>query len=156
MSITENLHNLVSMLADGDPIKKKTSLNLKKIEFIDGNKLKEHKRKAFDTLAKDPLVSFGTVLRTIENSIYSPQPESVLRSNVQKFLSEENLYILEVDNTYKYRPDLISQIFYGNQEYYHLVLMANGMKTLLEFIPEKTNHLIVIFKPAAIAKILNY
>jgi hypothetical protein len=156
MSITENLYSLVSALSDGKPIKKKTSLNLKKIEFIDGNKLKEFKRKAYDTLAKDPLVSFGTVLKTVENSIYSPQPESILRSNIQKFLSEENLYILEVDNTYKYRPDLLAQIFYGSQEYFHLVLMANGMKTFLEFVPEKTNNLVMIFKPAILVKILNY
>ena len=68
---------------------------------------------------------------------------------------EENLYILELDKSYKFRPDIVSQIFYGNIEYFHLILMVNGMKTFLEFIPEKYNHLILVFKPSILPSVLN-
>lgn len=155
MSTSDSLLQMISAISDGEPIKKRTSLNIRKIEFIDGKKLKEYKKNAYDTLARNPLVSFGQTLYNIENAIYSSQPESILRVNIQKFLTEENLYIIEVDRSYKYRPDLLAQIFYGNQEYFHLILMANGMKTILEFIPEKYNHLIMIFKPEALIRILN-
>ena len=152
MAILESL----SIFDSPEYIKSKTSLNLKKIEFIDGTKLNELKKKAFEFLAKDPLVSYGSILDTIESQIYSNQPESLLKTNIQKFLLEENLYIIEIDSSYKFRPDLISQIFYGSYEYFHLVLMANGMKTFLEFIPEKYNHLILVFKPKILSSILNF
>lgn len=134
--------------------KTKTSLNLKKIEFIDGYKLAEMKRLAYNDLAKNPLVEYGEKLYNIELSIYSVQPESIFKTNIQKYLKEENLYIVEMDKSYNFRPDIISEIFYGTNEYFHIVLATNGMKTLMEFIPEKFNHLILVFKPGLINSIL--
>ena len=130
-----------------------SNINIKKVEFIDGNRLEILKRKAFETLARDPMVSYGKVLNKIESRLYSIQPESLLRTNIQKYLREENLYLVEVNDTYRFRPDLIAQIFYGSNEYFHYVLMVNNMKSFLEFTPDNFNNLIFVFKPEIIASI---
>lgn len=130
-----------------------SNINIKKVEFIDGNRLEVLKRKAFETLARDPIVSYGKVLNKIESRLYSVQPESLLRTNIQKYLREENLYLVEVNDTYRFRPDLIAQIFYGSNEYFHYVLMVNNMKSFLEFTPDNFNNLIFVFKPEIIASI---
>ena len=130
-----------------------SNINIKKVEFIDGNRLEILKRKAFETLARDPIVAYGKVLNKIESRLYSIQPESLLRTNIQKYLREENLYLVEVNDTYRFRPDLIAQIFYGSNEYFHYVLMVNNMKSFLEFIPDNFNNLIFVFKPEIIASI---
>ena len=130
-----------------------SNINIKKVEFIDGNRLEILKRKAFETLARDPIVSYGKVLNKIESRLYSIQPESLLRTNIQKYLREENLYLVEVNDTYRFRPDLIAQIFYGSNEYFHYVLMVNNMKSFLEFTPDNFNNLIFVFKPEIFASI---
>ena len=130
-----------------------SNINIKKVEFIDGNRLEILKRKAFETLARDPIVAYGKVLNKIESRLYSIQPESLLRTNIQKYLREENLYLVEVNDTYRFRPDLIAQIFYGSNEYFHYVLLANNMKSFLEFTPDNFNNLIFVFKPEIIASI---
>ena len=130
-----------------------SNINIKKVEFIDGNRLEILKRKAFETLARDPIVAYGKVLNKIESRLYSIQPESLLRTNIQKYLREENLYLVEVNDTYRFRPDLIAQIFYGSNEYFHYVLMVNNMKSFLEFTPDNFNNLIFVFKPEIIASI---
>lgn len=134
-------------------ISSNSNINIKKVEFIDGNRLEVLKRKAFETLARDPIVAYGKVLNKIESRIYSVQPESLLRTNIQKYLREENLYLVEVNDTYRFRPDLIAQIFYGSNEYFHYVLMVNNMKSFLEFTPDNFNNLIFVFKPEIIASI---
>lgn len=134
-------------------ISSNSNINIKKVEFIDGNRLEVLKRKAFETLARDPIVAYGSILNKIESRIYSVQPESLLRTNIQKYLREENLYLVEVNDTYRFRPDLIAQIFYGSNEYFHYVLMVNNMKSFLEFTPNNFNNLIFVFKPEIIASI---
>lgn len=131
------------------------SLNLQKIDYIDGNALDEKRRRAFSNSTNTmggPLVQFGSILNKYENELYSRQPDSSLRLNIQKYTTESNLYIVQVDDTYKFRPDLLSRIFYGSQEYFRLILILNGMKSFLEFIPDRTNNLIFVFKPEIIAK----
>lgn len=134
-------------------ISSNSNINIKQIEFINGNRLEVLKKKAFETLARDPLVSYGKVLNKIESRIYNTQPESLLRTNIQKYLKEENLYLVELNDTYKFRPDLIAQIFYGTNEYFHYVLMVNNMKSFLEFVPDNFNNLILVFKPEIISSI---
>ena len=134
-------------------ISSNSNINIKQIEFINGNRLEVLKKKAFETLARDPLVSYGTVLNKIESRIYTTQPESLLRTNIQKYIKEENLYLVEINDTYKFRPDLIAQIFYGTNEYFHYVLMVNNMKSFLEFVPDNFNNLILVFKPEIISSI---
>lgn len=134
-------------------ISSNSNINIKQIEFINGNRLEVLKKKAFETLARDPLVSYGKVLNKIESRIYTTQPESLLRTNIQKYIKEENLYLVEINDTYKFRPDLIAQIFYGTNEYFHYVLMVNNMKSFLEFVPDNFNNLILVFKPEIISSI---
>ena len=145
-------NSIISTISE-NLISSNSNINIKKIEFIDGTKLESLKRKSYMNLAKDPLVRYGNVLNGIESRIYSSQPENMLRSNVQKYMKESNLYLVELNNTYKFRPDIVSHIFYGTNEYYHLILMVNNMKTFLEFIPENFNNLIFVFKPDIITSI---
>lgn len=132
------------------------SLNLQKVEFIDGNTLDLKRKRAFSSSTNTlggPLLEFGGILDKYETQLYSRQPDSQLRLNIQKYTTESNIYIVQVDDNYKFRPDLLSQIFYGSQEYFHLILILNGMKSFLEFIPDRTNNLIFVFKPEVIAKL---
>ena len=128
-------------------------LNIRKIQFINGIELEKIKTKAYALLAKDPLVGYSYILNNIEARLYTRQPENLLRTNVQKYMKEQNLLLLEINNSYKFRPDIISHIFYGTNEYFHLVLMANNMKSFLEFVPENFNNLVFIFKPSIINSI---
>lgn len=132
------------------------SLNLQKVEYINGDDLDLKRKRLFsgstNTLS-GPMLSFGSILENYETQLYSRQPDSQLRLNIQKYTTENNIYIVQVDDTYKFRPDLLSQIFYGSQEYFHLILILNGMKSFLEFIPDRTNNLIFVFKPEIIAKL---
>ena len=152
MSTTISSNSLIGLVSDS-LISSNSHINIKKVEFINGTKLEQLKREAFGNLVKDPLVGYGSILNDIESRLYTRQPENLLRSNVQKYMSESNLYLVELNNSYKFRPDLVSQIFYGSNEYFHLVLMVNNMKTFLEFIPENFNNLIFVFKPDIIATI---
>ena len=131
------------------------SLNIKKITYIDGNALDNKRRQMFSSSTNTlggPLVEFSGVLAKYESHIYSRQPDSQLRLLIKKYTKEENLYIVQVDDSYKFRPDLLSQVFYGSQEYFHLILILNDMKSFLEFIPDRTNNLIFVFKPEILAK----
>lgn len=65
-----------------------------------------------------------------------------------------NLYAVKIPDTYKFRPDLVSMVFYETVEYFHVILKLNGMKSLLEFIPEEKNNLILVFKPEIIPYII--
>ena len=132
------------------------SLNIQKVDYIDGNALDLRRKKAFSSstnMLGGPLLAFGGILDKIETQLYSRQPDSQLRLNIQKYNTEDNIFIVQVDDTYKFRPDLLSQIFYGSQEYFHLILILNGMKSFLEFIPDRTNNLVFVFKPEIIAKL---
>lgn len=135
-----------------DTLVSNSHINIKNIEFIDGFKLEEMKKQAFVSLAKDPLVGYGGILNNIESRLYTSQPEVLLRTNIKKYLKEENLYLVELNDSYRFRPDLVSQIFYGTNEYFHIILLANSMKTFLEFNPSVFNNLIFVLKP----NIINY
>jgi hypothetical protein len=132
-----------------------SNLDTQKIEFISGLDLDIRRKSAFSrgSLQSYPLIDFGGILNSIEKSLYSPLPESMLKSNIRKHMIEENLYIVQVNDSYKFRPDLLAQIFYGSQEYFHILLMVNGMKSFLEFDPGKFNNLIYMFKPEILSKL---
>lgn len=132
-----------------------SNLDTQKIEFISGSDLDIRRKSAFSrgSLQSYPLIDFGRILNSIEKSLYSPLPESMLKSNIRKHMIEENLYIVQVNDSYKFRPDLLAQIFYGSQEYFHILLMVNNMKSFLEFDPAKFNNLIYMFKPEILSKL---
>lgn len=140
-------------LVSSNTVASNTNINIKKVEFINGYDLEAMKKKAFSSMASEPLVNYGYTLNGIESRLYNSQPESLLRSNIQKYMKDENLYLVELNDTYRFRPDLVSQIFYGTNEYFHLVLLANNMKSFLEFNPGTFNNLIFVLKPNIIANI---
>lgn len=142
----------VSMVSS-DAIASNSNINIKKIEFIDGYKLESLKKSAFSVGASGALVNYGSILNNIEKRLYNFQPELLLRTNVKKYMKEENLFLVELNDSYKFRPDLVSQIFYGTNEYFHLVLLTNSMKSFLEFNPGTFNNLIFVLKPSVIASI---
>lgn len=140
-------------MVSSDAIASNSNINIKKIEFIDGYKLEALKKSAFSVGASGALVNYGSILNNIEKRLYNFQPELLLRTNVKKYMKEENLFLVELNDSYKFRPDLVSQIFYGTNEYFHLVLLTNSMKSFLEFNPGTFNNLIFVLKPSVIASI---
>ena len=97
---------------------------------------------------------YSDVLNKIETRIYNILPSEDFNLRIKKYQRAENLFAVKVPDTYKFRPDLISMIFYGTVEYFHIILKLNGMKSLLEFIPEEKNNLILVFKPEIIPYII--
>ena len=144
---------MAKSMVSSNSISSNSNINIKKVEFIDGYKLEIMKKDAFNVGASGSLVGYGSILNNIEKRLYNNQPESILRTNIQKYMIEENLYLVELNDTYKFRPDLVSQIFYGTNEYFHLVLLTNSMKSFLEFNPGIFNNLIFVLKPSVIASI---
>ena len=133
---------------------KTSSINIRNVEFISGIKLEEIKSEAYSNSRGLPTVGYGEILDTIESNLQNYNPTQLLPQQIKKYTKESNLYLVEVGDVYKFRPDLISYIFYGSVEYYQIILSLNGMKSFLEFIPNNTNNLIFIFKRNVIDIIL--
>lgn len=128
-------------------------VDLKRVEFITPDQFKARFKDAFRNTGGDPVLDYGEILETIENSIYSVLPNNELFLKCKKYFDENTVYIMKLPKEYKYRPDLISYVFYGSIEYFHLILIANNMKSFLEFNPEKY-HTIYVFKESVLPYIL--
>lgn len=72
----------------------------------------------------------------LENIIYDlnkPVVENKLISSL-KYLKQPGNYIeVILINKYNYRPDLVSLYHYGTDNYSGLILMMNGIKSILNF-----------------------
>ena len=79
---------------------------------------------------------------------------NIFLDNIQLLKNEENLIEVDCEDIYKYRPDVIARKYYGDSSYYHIVLIANGLGTLLHFIPSKFNNKIKLVKTEVIEKLL--
>lgn len=132
-----------------------SQIKLNEIEYIDGKGLEAMTKARFNESGGEPLLSYGPVLNSIENRIYNDLPSEDFNLQIRKYFTSNNLYIIKVPNTFKFRPDFLSLILYGSIEYFHIILKINNMKSLLEFIPEEKNNLILVFKPEIINTIIS-
>ena len=135
---------------------KSSSVNIRNIDFINGNTLEILKKETYKNTRGNPMVSYDTVLENYETELSNYTPTQLIQQQLKKYVNDSNLYLVEVADTYKYRPDLLSYIFYGTIEYYNIILLLNQMKSLLEFIPSNTNNLIFVFKPSIISNVTAY
>lgn len=131
-----------------------SNLNLKEIQYIDGDQFENLLKGTFSKSGGNPILYYSEVLNKIETRIYNILPSEDFNLRIKKYQRAENLFAVKVPDTYKFRPDLISMVFYGTVEYFHIILKLNGMKSLLEFIPEEKNNLILVFKPEIIPYII--
>lgn len=134
-----------------------SDLNINQIQFINGTGLDVLRRESFKLSKGSPIIdiSSSSMINKIDGLVARYLPDNEFKLKMRKYLTSENVYLVEVNDSYKFRPDLLSYIFYGNDQLYTLILGANNMKTFLEFIPEEKNNLIYIFKEATVKKILN-
>lgn len=79
---------------------------------------------------------------------------NVINDNLSFLQKEENCIVADVDDQFKFRPELISAQYYGSEQYYPLILAANNIGSLLQFIPAKFNNRIKIIKIEVVQKLL--
>lgn len=134
-----------------------SDLNIDQIQFINGTNLDILRRESFKLSKGSPIISVSSssMINKIDVLVSRYLPDNDFKLKMRKYLTSENVYLVEVNDSYKFRPDLLSYIFYGNDQLYTLILGANNMKSFLDFIPEEKNNLIYIFKEATVKKILN-
>lgn len=128
-------------------------IDLKSVEYIDGERFKTLYNLAYKESGGNPLINFSSILTTVERKIYNILPENKLYLNIRKYFTSDNVYLVKIPKEYKFRPDIVSFVFYKNIEYFHLVLLANNLKSFLEFDPHKQN-VFFIFKEEILSKIL--
>ena len=80
---------------------------------------------------------------------------SLLLNNLKFLKMDENLIEVECGDIYKYRPDRIAFQYYGDCNYYPLVLIANNLGTLFNFVPAHFGNKIKLIKSKVIQDLLN-
>ena len=79
---------------------------------------------------------------------------NVINDNIHYLQKPENLVYVNVPETFKYRPELVALQFYGSEQFYPLILAANNIGSLLQFIPSKFNYKIKLIRSDVIQKLL--
>ena len=80
--------------------------------------------------------------------------KSILLNNLKYLKMEENLVEVECPDKYKYRPDSVAFQYYGDSNFFPLVLIANNLGSLLQFDPSKFDNRIKLIKSQVIQNLL--
>ena len=80
--------------------------------------------------------------------------DNILLNNAKFLRQEENLVEVDCPDIYKYRPDRIAFQYYGDSNFYPLVLLANNIGTLFHFVPSKFGNKIKMIKSQVIVDLL--
>lgn len=80
---------------------------------------------------------------------------NIINDKIHYLQSPENLVLVTVPDTYKYRPERIAHQYYGHESYYPLILAANNIGSIFHFIPSHFNNQIKMIKSDVVRKILN-
>ena len=80
---------------------------------------------------------------------------NILNDRIHYIQKEENVVIINVPDTFKYRPERIALQYYGSELYYPIILAANNIGSIMEFIPSRFNNQIKMLKSEVIQKIFN-
>ncbi len=96
----------------------------------------------------------------IDSTMYDQYLDPVILGNlindkIHWIQNPVNHVIIDVPETYKYRPERIANQYYGHESYYPIILAANNIGSLLQFIPSEFNYKIKLVKSAVIQQILN-
>ena len=79
---------------------------------------------------------------------------NVINDNYHFLQRPENILVIDVPDTFKYRPELIALQYYGSEQFYPLILAANNIGSLLQFIPSQFNNQIKLIKSETVSKLL--
>jgi hypothetical protein len=79
---------------------------------------------------------------------------NIINDRIHYIQRPENLVLIDVPDTYKYRPERIALQYYGSEQYYPIILAANNIGSLLQFIPSEFNNKIKMVKSEVIQKLL--
>ena len=80
---------------------------------------------------------------------------NVLNDRIHYIQRPENNIIINVNNTYKFRPERLAYEQYGNEQLYPIILAVNNIGSLLDFDPALFNNNIKLLKPEIIKNIFN-
>ena len=86
----------------------------------------------------------------LEPTVYG----NILNDNIHFLQRPENLVIVEVPDIYKFRPERVAKFYYGSEQYYPLILIANNIGSLFQFIPSEFNNQIKMIKSEVIQKMI--
>ena len=108
-----------------------SNLNLKEIQYINGEQFENLLKSRFSKSGGNPILYYSDILNQIETRIYNILPSEDFNLRIRKYMVAANLYAVKIPDTYKFRPDLVSMVFYETVEYFHLILKLNG--NILQF-----------------------
>lgn len=96
---------------------------------------------------------------TINSTMYDQYLEpsilgNLINDNIHYLQRPENLIEIDVPDIYKYRPERIAKQYYGSEQYYPIILAANNIGSLFQFIPNQLNNKVKMVKSEVIQKVL--
>ena len=132
------------------------SLNRKWIKTITGTKFKELLEIRFNTDTGVSTFIEGDPARieAFQEAILDVSPDNAIFNSIRDNIKEENLLLVNISSNLRYRPELISYVFYGSEQYYPVILMLNNFESILDFQPSERDNLILLFTPNTLAKII--
>ena len=80
---------------------------------------------------------------------------NILNDRIHFIQQPENLVQIQVQDTYKYRPERVALQYYGNESYYPIILAANNIGTIFHFVPSKFNNTIKMVKSDVLRQLFN-
>ena len=132
------------------------SLNRKWIKTITGTKFKELLEIRFNTdTGVSPFIEGDPArIEAFQEAILDVSPDNTIFNSIRDNIKEENLLLVNISSNLRYRPELISYVFYGSEQYYPVILMLNNFESILDFQPSERDNLILLFTPNTLAKII--
>jgi len=79
---------------------------------------------------------------------------NVFLDNIQFLKHPDNIIEIDCSDDYKYRPDKLAKQYYGDANYFQIILLANNIGTLFHFVPSKWNNKIKLIKTKVIEDLL--
>jgi hypothetical protein len=79
---------------------------------------------------------------------------NIILNNLQYLKQDKNLVEVDCPDIYKYRPDRIAYQYYGDCNFFPLVLAANNLGSLLQFVPSRFGNKIKLIKSQVIKNLL--
>ncbi len=79
---------------------------------------------------------------------------NIINDKMHYIQSPENLVLVYVPDTYKYRPERVALQYYGHESFYPLILAANNIGTLFHFIPGHFNNQLKLLKSEIVEQLL--
>ncbi len=80
---------------------------------------------------------------------------NIINDKIHYIQNPENLVVINVPDTFKYRPERVARQYYGHESFYPIILAANNIGSLMQFDPSKFNNQIKMVKSDVIERLFN-